>query len=87
MDAKGIKAALWLLDNGYDVVAIGTSIKGESVIHMDPLPLPSITRLAQDVGMDIEWSILGVGGDPLPGSYYELQGSKGRIVGTVAVAS
>jgi hypothetical protein len=91
MDAKGIKAALWLANDGYPVVLVCESSKGETIIHLGPMSVPSIVSIP--VGdVEIEWLGIGAGGHPEPGSFYLIEGVRiefaaVRIVGTVAVAS
>ena len=91
MDAKGIKAALWLANGAYPVVLVCESSKGETIIHLGPMSVPSIVSIP--VGdVEIEWLGIGAGGHPDPGSFYVIEGGRiefatVRIVGTVAVAS
>ena len=91
MDAKGIKAALWLANNAYPVVLVCESSKGETIIHLGPMSVPSIVSIP--VGdVEIEWLGIGAGGHPEPGSFYLLEGVRingaaVRLVGTVAVSS
>ena len=54
MDANGIKAALWLANDAYPVVLVSESIKGETIIHLGPMSVPSIVSIP--IGdVEIEW--------------------------------
>ena len=91
MDANGIKAALWLANDAYPVVLVSESIKGETIIHLGPMSVPSIVSIP--IGdVEIEWLGIGAGGHPEPGSFYTIEGARiagavVRIIGTVAASS
>lgn len=89
MNAKGIKAALALANDGYPVVMVCESSKGDSIIHLGPMSVESIASIPMD-DVEIDWLGIGAGGRPTVGSFYLIEGVRIegitiRIVGTVAV--
>ena len=93
MTTNELKAAMSLAKDAYPVVAVCKSSKGGALIHLGPMSVSSISSVA--LGLDdaeIEWMAIGAGGQPLPGSFYVIEGARlcgavVRIVGTVAVSS
>ena len=91
MTIKQLDKARALLNDGYPVIAVGMDASGTANVHLDPMPVATITAMLAPLACDpddIDWMAIGTDDAPLAGSHWTVYVGGGVcLCGTVAASS